>query len=82
MKSFIITLVSLFCLATLAGCASGKRSAEKAEAEARAPDITRPPELVVDTSDEPAESNPDETVSFDKWKKRTDQQQNKQADPE
>lgn len=78
MKSVTFVLASLFLAVALSGCATGKRSAEKSAAEASTPDITRPPTLVVDKSDEPAESNPEETVSFDKWKKKTAEQQKAQ----
>ena len=83
MKIFTISLAGLFCIAVLSGCGGGKRGATKAAEEAaNKPDITRPPVLVVDKSDEVVESNPDETVSFDKWQTEEEKKAAEAADPE
>ncbi|MBT8114745.1 MAG: hypothetical protein KJP04_05170 [Arenicella sp.] len=71
MKFPLITLIGLLCLFHLSACGKNQAVAES-EAEKSVPvaDITRPPEFVVDKSGEQEEQDPDETISFDKWKKK------------
>jgi len=69
-------LMRYFCaialLALLTAC-SGKKKVEDAAIDNKdqvGTDITRPPELVKGKRVEPVESDPDETISFDKWRKQ------------
>ena len=74
MKKQLICSLGLASILALTAC--GKKAtvaesdAQKAEGSAPVADITRPPKLVVDKTDEETELNPDETISFDKWKKQ------------
>ncbi len=76
MKKRIKLTVALFCIASLSACSTiGKLGSKEAKADdAPVVDITRPPEMIVNTKDDAVEGNPDETVSFDEWKKKTEGQ--------
>ena len=72
-----IQFISLLCLAgIMALSACGKKAtvaeseAEKVQGGEAVVDITRPPKLVIEKTDEETELNPEETVSFDKWQKQ------------
>lgn len=66
-NSFKLIGAALLCF-TMTACAGSKKVAEPTEPVA---DITRPPQMV---SNDPQvaveESNPDETISYDEWRKR------------
>jgi len=77
MKLQFISSLSLACILALTACgkkatvAEGEAQQGKgAQGSAPVADITRPPELVVDKTKQESESNPDETISFDKWQKQ------------
>lgn len=71
MKTRLITVVGLLCLSALSACAKKASVAEAAAGKATpTTDITRPPELVVDQSKAVQEQDPDETISYDKWRKK------------
>lgn len=62
----IVIALSLF----LSACA-GKRKADSGDGSPVV-DMTRPPELVRDISEQQVESNPEETISFEEWRKEQD----------
>ena len=70
MKTPLISLLSLLCLLSLSACAK-KASIAEADAATAVPatDITRPPKLVVDKSKQADEQDPEQTISYDKWRK-------------
>ena len=73
MKMLVKFTIAMFCAASLTACSSiAKLGPKKAKADdTPTVDITRPPQMVVNTKDDAIERDPDETVSFDKWQKET-----------
>lgn len=69
LKSSTITIVPLL-LAILLIAACGSKAAKQPSEAKTTGDITRPPSFVKQTNEPEAESNPDETVSYDEWRKR------------
>lgn len=76
MKILINLTIIVFCTASISACSSiGKLGAKKEKVDdTPTVDITRPPEMIVNTKDDAIEGNPDETVSYDEWKKQTQAQ--------
>ncbi|GAA6140077.1 hypothetical protein NBRC116583_38240 [Arenicella sp. 4NH20-0111] len=76
-----LTLILAFSL-TLSACGGFKKD-KPALAESKQPsvDITRPPETIVGRK-EVEERDPEETISFDEWRKRRLEEQKEQASPE
>ena len=74
MKTHLLCSLGLACIIALTAC--GKKATvtesevQGAKGSAPVDDITRPPKVVVDSSDEVTELDPDETISFDKWQKQ------------
>jgi len=64
-----ITLVVL-AVTLLTACAGKKTTTEAAETKDAVADITRPPQTVKREREVVEETNPDETISFDEWRKR------------
>ncbi|MEM7361360.1 MAG: hypothetical protein AAF431_19945 [Pseudomonadota bacterium] len=64
------TLIVIALSLVLSACA-GKRKAEQND-DRPVVDMTRPPELVRDISEQRVESNPEETISFEEWRKERD----------
>lgn len=73
MKILIKLTIAIFCITSISACSTiGKLGSKKAKAnETPTVDITRPPVMIVNTKDDAVERDPDETVSYDKWKKET-----------
>lgn len=63
-------LIGLTCL-IISACGSKKIPADEAEV-ANTSDITRPPSIVKNRKPAESESNPNETISYDDWKRRRD----------
>ncbi len=63
--SFVIIAV---CIFSISACAGKNKAKETAGAEPTI-DMTRPPVTIKGVSATEDESNPDETVSYEKWKK-------------
>ena len=66
-----LTVVGFLMLISLAGCA-GKAKSTDNEADANnaaSVDLTRPPVTIRSDKEREQESNPDETISFEKWNK-------------
>ena len=57
----------------LSAC-GGKRAAVDQTAAENIPDITRPPKVAKHQAPVEVEKKPDETVSYDEWKRRRDAQ--------
>jgi hypothetical protein len=74
MKLLIKLAITLFFVTAFSSCSTiGKLTSGKAQKEATpSEDITRPPQMVVNTKDDAVERNPDETVSYDEWQKQTE----------
>ena len=74
MKLLTRITIAIFCVASLSACSTiGKLGSKKAKADdTPTVDITRPPVILVNTKDDAIERDPDETVSYDKWKKETE----------
>lgn len=72
-------VLGLFVGLALSACGGGSK---KVAAEPVEPgqDITRPPQTIVGR-EEVKERNPDETISFDEWRKRRLEEQRKQENP-
>ncbi len=62
---------------TLCACGGNKKEAVAEPVE----DITRPPQTIVGR-EEVQERNPDETISFDEWRKRRLEELKKQQAPQ
>lgn len=73
-------LALIFC-ATLAACGGNKKAPIDAETGEPTADITRPPQTIVGRI-EVQERNPEETISFDEWRKRRLEEQRQQQSPE
>lgn len=70
-KKLGLTLVSFFVASTLMGCAGNKKSTSDEQLAKQGPDITRPPQTIGTQDRQVAEErNPDETISFDEWRKK------------
>lgn len=75
MKFKLVTLLASVCIAlSLTACAGKSKKADVADESAESTgvsqtDITRPP-AVTKRKNQNTETNPDETVSFDEWKKQ------------
>lgn len=67
-----VSLIGLTCL-ILSACGGNKKPAADVEI-ANASDITRPPAVVKDRLPVEAESDPDETISYDEWKRKRDEE--------
>lgn len=65
-----ISLIAASCL-VLSACGGSKKTPVQVDA-ANSTDITRPPVIVKDEKAVEAEKNPEETISFDEWKKKRD----------
>lgn len=65
-----ILKVSLICLA-LSACGGNKKPEAVVEA-VNADDITRPPSVVKNRKPAESESNPEETISYEEWKRKRD----------
>lgn len=65
-----VGLLALTCF-TLSACGGNRKAASEADI-ANTSDITRPPLIAKNRLPEEAEKNPDETVSYDEWKRRRD----------
>ncbi len=74
MKTLNNIAITLFCAGALSACSTiGKLTSNKAQSEETpTEDITRPPEMVVNSKDDVVERDPDETVSYDEWQKQTE----------
>ena len=74
MKTLINIALTLFLISSLSACSTlGKLTSKEKEADdTPTVDITRPPEMAVNTKDDPVERDPDETVSYDEWQKQTE----------
>lgn len=73
--TFTFLLVSLVALV---GCSSNKllkRSDKSESASTEQADITRPPVAIGAKREVAVETNPDETISFEEWKRRQTQNQ-------
>lgn len=67
-----IGLVALTCF-TLSACGGKRAPVDAANAE-NTPDITRPPKVAKNEVPVEVEKNPDETVSYDEWKRQREAQ--------
>lgn len=65
-----VGLLAITCL-TLSACGGNRKVASEADV-ANASDITRPPLIAKNRVPEETEKNPDETISYDEWKRRKD----------
>jgi hypothetical protein len=74
-----VSLIGLTCF-VLSACGGNKKPAEEA-AVANGSDITRPPSIVKDRLPSETVKNPDETISFDEWKKKRDAELNNKVEP-
>lgn len=72
-KALLISLLGL----TLSACGGNKRASTAPDTGQPTADITRPPKTIVGR-EEVQERNPEETVSFDEWRKRRLEEQKKQ----
>lgn len=78
--SSIYKPIPIFLAALLIAACGGKAAKQTADAEAKSTeDITRPPVFVKEVDKPAVESNPDETISYDEWRKRREDEQ-RQAD--
>lgn len=68
------SFIGLTCL-VLSACGGNKKPAAEAEI-ANTSDITRPPAVVKGRLPVEAESDPDETISYDEWKRKRDEADN------
>ncbi len=66
----------IFC-ATLVACGGNKKAPADPETGEPIADITRPPQTIVGRK-EVQERNPEETISFDEWRKRRLEEQRQQ----
>jgi len=64
-----ITLAVL-AVTLLTACAGKKTTTEATQTKETVADITRPPQTVKREREVVEETNPDETISFDEWRKR------------
>ena len=78
-RTSLILIVSL----TLLSACSLKRGKNEVAAEPAAPtgDITRPPEVVAANKPLEEEGNPDETISFDEWRKKREAERAQRENP-
>ncbi len=65
-----VVILMLFAGMMLSACAGKKTKANSSESEQPVADITRPPQMVRAEQEVVEESDPDETISFDEWRKR------------
>jgi len=65
-KLLIVTVV----LTTLVACGGGRKAPVDPETGNTVSDITQPPQTIVGRQDEVQVRDPEETVSFDEWRKR------------
>lgn len=63
-----VSLIGLTCF-VLSACGGSKKTAGETVV-ANGSDITRPPSIVKDRLPSETVKDPDETISFDEWKKR------------
>lgn len=68
-NSFSKLLLCLLVAAFLSACGAKKLAPEEATT-ANTKDITRPPTVVKTQAPVESESNPDETISYDEWRRR------------
>ena len=68
-------LTVLILLAGLMTACGPKRVAPEEAVVANTKDITRPPSVTKDRAPSETESNPDETISYDEWRRRREAQQ-------
>jgi len=66
------TIMSLIVASALVGCGGNKKAADPEAVAKQGPDITRPPQTIGTQDNKPVveERNPDETISFDEWRKK------------
>ena len=71
-KKIDTILLLLFLATALIGCGGNKKAAETEVVAKQGPDITRPPQTIGTQEDRQVveERNPDETISFDEWRKK------------
>ena len=74
-----VSIIGLTCF-VLSACGGNRKPAEDAVA-ANSPDITRPPSIVKNRLPSETVKNPDETISFDEWKKKRDAELAGEAKP-
>ena len=77
-------IAALLVVLLIAGCA-GKRAAkadQNSEQKTTSTDMTRPPTTIGDDRKIVVESNPDETISFEEWKRRQAVEATKRGDAE
>lgn len=80
-RSLLAALVLSFTLSiTLGACGGNKKAVAENATEGATSDITRPPQTIVGRQ-EVQERNPEETISFDEWRKRRLEEQRKQQTP-
>jgi len=65
---YILTLILLITLTACFGRGSDKQQTS-AENQPQV-DMTRPPNAIADREDREEEGNPDETISYEEWKKK------------
>jgi hypothetical protein len=69
-KSLFVIFVVTQCIACAGGAKKTAQAAESEAASSAQSDMTRPPVTIGAQQKIVVESNPDETISFDEWKKR------------
>lgn len=82
-KSLFITVVLTQCIA----CAGGAKKSDaenlsEESAKQAQTDMTRPPVTIGAEEKIIVESNPDETISFDEWKRKQEQPGSADKDPD
>jgi hypothetical protein len=76
LKRRLKTVFLIVLLGSLAAC-GGKKARDSADlakevssSAGTQSDITRPPEVIKEVQNQEQETNPDETISFDEWRRR------------
>lgn len=75
-----ITTLLLAVLILLTGCGTGILKSKKPVAVETGDDITRPPVVAKDRAQPQQETNPNEAVSFDEWRKKREEEAKAKAE--
>lgn len=76
---FLKSAFVVICVAMIAAC-GGKKAANSEVVAAPKGDITRPPKVAKTDEVVAEELNPNETISFDEWRRKKAEEQQKSSD--